>query len=70
VELAGFEQSPGWRHWNAIMRLKSLVVQVFVRDIANDYSAADAAKILFAEHRHGHGSGRLRDYLPDAIGAR
>jgi hypothetical protein len=63
VELQKYKNSPGFRHWNAIMRLKSLVVQVFVRDITNDHSPADAAKILFAHHRHGHGSGRLGDYL-------
>jgi hypothetical protein len=55
--------SGGLRHWNAIMRLKSLVVQVFVRDITNNHSPASAAKILFAHHRHGHGSGRLHEYL-------
>jgi hypothetical protein len=61
AELCG--ASPGLRHWNAIMRLKSLVVQVFVRDITNNHSPANAAKILFAHHRHGHGSGRLDEYL-------
>jgi hypothetical protein len=36
---------------------------MFVRDITNNHSAEDAAKILFAHHCHGHGSGLLRDYL-------
>jgi hypothetical protein len=60
-----FDKSPGLRHWNAIMRLKSLVVQVFVRRIANNHSAEDAAQILFAPHPYGNGSGLLRDYLKD-----
>jgi hypothetical protein len=57
--------APGIRHWNVIMRLKSLLVQVFVRDITNNHSKADAAAILFVEHRHGTGSGWLPDYLRD-----
>jgi hypothetical protein len=56
--------TPGLRHWNAIMRLKSLVVQAFVRDITIDHSPQDAARILFAGHPHGTGSGLLEDYLP------
>jgi hypothetical protein len=55
---------PGQRHCNAIMRLKSLLVQVFVRDIKTNYSPQDATKILFAKHPHGYGSRRLQDYLP------
>jgi hypothetical protein len=55
----------GQRHWNAIMRIKSLLVQVFVRDIANNHSPQDAASILFTEHPHGFGSRQLQDYLPD-----
>jgi hypothetical protein len=45
------------------MRLKSLPIQVFVRDITSDYSPEDAAAILFTYHRHGAGSGLLADYL-------
>jgi hypothetical protein len=56
---------PGIRHGNAITRIKSLLVQVFVRDIANNHSPQDAASILFAEHPHGTGSRLLQDYLPD-----
>ena len=56
---------PGIRHGNAITRLKSLLIQVFVRDITNNHSAQDAAQILFAEHPHGTGSRLLEDYLPD-----
>jgi hypothetical protein len=55
---------PRQRHWNAITRIKSLLVQVFVRDIANNHSPQDAADILFTEHPHGHGSRQLQDYLP------
>lgn|SRR5262249_29913502 len=57
------DNTPGLRHWNAIMRLRSLVVQVFVRRIRNNHSPKDAAQILFARHPHGSGSGELRDYL-------
>jgi hypothetical protein len=52
------------RHWNAIMRLRSLVVQVFARTITSENSHADAAELLFARHRFGHGSQCLSDYLP------
>jgi hypothetical protein len=57
--------APGQRHWNAIERLKSLVVQVFVRDITNNNSAKNAGKILFAQHQHGRGSRCLGDYIDD-----
>jgi hypothetical protein len=55
---------PGIRHSAAIARLMSLVVQVFTRDIKIDHRPDTAARILFARHPHGHGSGCLRDYLP------
>jgi hypothetical protein len=57
--------TPGVRHWNAILRLKGLLVQVFVRNITNNNSAEDAAKILFAWHRYGTGSGDLADYIDE-----
>ena len=57
--------TPGMRHWNAIMRLKSLIIQVFTRNITNDHSPTDAAKLLFADHRYGTGSGCLGDYIDD-----
>jgi hypothetical protein len=66
-DLEALGTSPAARHWNAIMRLKSLVVQVFVRDITNDHSKKDAADILFVEHRHGTGSGWLPDYIGDLM---
>jgi hypothetical protein len=53
------------KHWNVKMRLRSLIVQVFVRRIRNNHSPKDAAKILFARHRHGNGSGELGDYIDD-----
>src|SRR5262249_39908993 len=57
--------SPRHRHRNVIMRLRSLVVQVFVRRITNNHSKEDAAQILFAPHPYGNGSGLLQDYLRD-----
>jgi hypothetical protein len=55
--------TPGLRHWNAVMRLKSLVVQVFTRNISNNHSPERAAAILLARHPHGTGSRCLGDYL-------
>jgi hypothetical protein len=54
---------PGIRHWNAIMRLESLVIQALTRNITNNNSPEEAAKFLFAEHPHGHGSGWIVEYL-------
>jgi hypothetical protein len=59
--------TPGLRHWHAIHRLQSLVIQIFTRRISNNHSPAEAAKILYAQHHHGHGSGRLEEYLPPRI---
>jgi hypothetical protein len=56
---------PGLVHWDAIMRLKSLVVQVFVRNIKTNHSPAKAAELLFTRHPYGHGSRSLQDYLPE-----
>jgi hypothetical protein len=58
-----YEKSRCFRHHGAIKRLISLVIQVLVRRITNNNSPQDAAKLLFAYHRHGHGSGQLLDYL-------
>src|SRR5262249_43163963 len=55
--------TPGLRHWNAIMRLKSLIIQVFTRNISNNHKSTDAAKLLFAQHRYGTGSRYLGDYI-------
>jgi len=54
---------PANRYWKVVMRLKSLLIQILVRDITNNHSAKDAAAILFAEHPFGCGSRRLGDYL-------
>jgi hypothetical protein len=54
---------PGAGHQDAIARLESLIVQVLVRHITNDHSPEEAAKILFADHPYGDGSGSLIDYL-------
>ena len=43
----------GHRHWNAVLRLKSLLVQVFVRDVTSNNSSAEAADLLFAHQRFG-----------------
>jgi hypothetical protein len=69
--VAAFDPSkPGLRHWNAVMRLKSLLIQVFTRDITNNYNARDAAQILFAPHRYGTGSRALLDYIADLLPSR
>ena len=65
AELMANTDTPGLRHWNVIMRLKSLIVQVFVRNIRNNHSPKDAGKLLFVGHRYGTGSGLLADYLDD-----
>jgi hypothetical protein len=62
-----FLATPGVRHWDAIMRLTSLVVQVLVRRISNNHHPQDAAAILFVEHPYGNGSGQLRDYLDKLV---
>jgi hypothetical protein len=61
------EQSPGLRHWNAIMRLKALLVQVFARNITNNHSAERAAELLFTEQKFGTGSASLLDYIGDLV---
>jgi hypothetical protein len=58
-----FRNEPGLRHWNAIMRLKSLIIQVFARDISNNHSPKDAGRLLFTQHRYGTGSGCLDEYI-------
>jgi hypothetical protein len=48
------------------MRLKSLMVQVFVRDIVNNHHPDRGKSLLLAHHPHGNGSGDLEDYLASA----
>lgn len=57
--------SPYERNRNAIMRINALVVQILVRTITSCHSQQDAAAILFAPQRFGHGSGALLDYIGD-----
>lgn len=52
-------------NWNAILRLKGLLVQVLARDVTCDSSAEDAAAILFGHQRYGNGSGFLLEYIGD-----
>jgi hypothetical protein len=61
------DNTPGLRHWNVVMRLKALLVQMFVRSIVNNHSPETAAALLFGHHQFGTGSGVLQDYL-DAWG--
>jgi hypothetical protein len=58
-------QSPGIQSYGAIMRLKALLIQIFVRNITNNHSAEDAAKLLFSRQRFGTGTAELRDYIDD-----
>jgi hypothetical protein len=51
-------------YWRRVPRLKSLVVQMLVRDIVTHHNPKEAAQILFAPHPYGNGSKRpLQDYL-------
>jgi hypothetical protein len=63
ADLPETRSCPGWRYWNSIMQFKSLIIQVFLRNITNSHSKEDAAKILFMGHSNGTGSGWLPDYL-------
>jgi len=51
------------KNWHAENEAVSLIIQTLVRSITNSHSSADAAMILFQEHRMGTGSGWLPDYL-------
>jgi len=65
ISSSDFANSGSFDNWHEVFRLKSLIVQVFVRDVANSHSASDAEKLLFSPHRFGTGSGSLGDYLRD-----
>jgi hypothetical protein len=65
ADMKNWMQSPGIRSYHAIMRLKALLIQVFVRNITNSHHPDDAAKLLFARQRYGTGSRELRDYIGD-----
>jgi hypothetical protein len=62
-----FVSSDRLRYRHSIMRLRSLVIQVFTCHIVNNHSPEEATKILLAHHRHGHGSGDLSDYLRNIL---
>jgi hypothetical protein len=59
------QNSPGICHWNSIMQLKARLVYVFVRNITNNHSKADAARLLFQWHHNAPGSGHLEEYIDD-----
>jgi hypothetical protein len=59
------DNSQALRNWNVIMRLKSLIIQVFTRNITNNHSPENAAKLLFAEHPYETGGCCLSDYIDD-----
>jgi hypothetical protein len=63
ADLDKWTDSPECRYWNRIMRLKAKMIYVFVRDIRNNHSKEDTARLLFQQHRNSPGSGRLADYL-------
>lgn len=54
---------PEFKYGNAVKRLCGLVVQVLTRHVVNDASEEEAAAILFAQQKYGHGDGRLLSYL-------
>jgi hypothetical protein len=56
-------QSPGIRYWHDIMRFKAQVIYTFTRNITNNHSKEDAAKLLFSQQRNCSGSGYLEQYL-------
>ena len=62
ISLADFDPTT-LKNWHAVKEAESLIIQVLVRSITNNYSPSDAAKVLFREHRRGTGSRWLPDYL-------
>jgi hypothetical protein len=65
IDMSKWDPASIPRRQDAISRLKSLVVQVFARDITSDHSPSDAAGILFSYHIAGLGSRYLSDYIDD-----
>jgi len=67
IRLIGFDENwmdtPYIRNRGTIMRLLSLVAQVFIRHITNNHSHEDAEEILYSRHPYGHGSRLLEDYV-------
>lgn len=58
-----FMKSPSFRYWNRVMRLKARLIYVFTRNITNNHSPEDAARLLFERHHNVAGSGWLSEYL-------
>jgi hypothetical protein len=52
-----------FRCWRGEMAIKAAVAYTFVRDITNNHSHEEAARLLFREHRTCPGSGHLDQYL-------
>jgi len=57
--------SPAMRNWHDIMAFKARLAYVFIRNIRNNHSPKDAAKLLFERHRMAPGSGYLEEYIDD-----
>ena len=62
-----WENSPRRRYWSGIMRFKARVVYTFTRNITNNHSPKEAARILFSDQSNVGGNGRLKDYLENII---
>jgi hypothetical protein len=54
---------PGIRYWHDIMKFKADVVYTFTRNITNNHSPENAAKLLFSRKLGRPGSGYLEQYL-------
>jgi hypothetical protein len=63
ADLPETQASPGWRYWNSIMQFKSLIIQVFLRNITNNHSKEMQRRSCLWSIRNGTGSGWLLDYL-------
>lgn len=60
-----FMASPYMRWHGRFQRYQAATVYCFARELANNNSPEDAAKLLFGPQRHGGGSGYLADYIDD-----
>jgi hypothetical protein len=61
-EIAALSQKE-MRYWHGRIRFKARVICAFVRNIRNNHSPKDAARLLFQHQPNVPGSGYLRDYL-------
>jgi hypothetical protein len=55
--------TPGLRYWNDVMEFNARLVYVFTRNIVNNHSPKNAAKLLFTRQRAAAGSGYLEEYI-------